>query len=355
MQKIRLLLSFDHELSLGGTESYRHNLFDPTETLFAVADELSVPITLFTDILCGLRYREWDYEGFYVPYCRQLHSALARDHDVQLHVHPHWVNSTFSGGVFRPSTSFSLESFSDTPPPNDVASIIARAFSSLVEICRAREPRYACIAYRAGGFNLAPEDQVLTVLHRHGIRIDSSVIKGYRFKSEISEVDYSRTPSPANWTVWPPGIFEVPIASKPRTPLNNLPFLTSRVLHRKRAHDPRGSAIHAQHTQPLQKLGRLFPRSAWTLGFDDAAQSVDDVMKILHAHVAAHSRDREIICAALSHPKNMGEYEFALMRAFVRRARREFGNALIFDTFAGVYRDVLPRPLPVPGRPFALA
>ena len=338
MQKLRLILSFDHELSLGGVDSYRHNLFEPTEQLFEIADELAVPLVLFTDILSALRYKEWDYDGFFLPYCRQLESALGRGHDVQLHIHPHWMDSTWRNHTFQPSKSFSLSAFKNSPPPNDIPGIIKRSCNSLIDICRNFDPNYSCVAYRAGGFNLDPELEVLASLYENGIRIDSSIIKGYRFKSDISSVDYSRVPTSANWVIGP-GILEVPVASKPRTPLNNIPFLIKRVVHRKRGHDARGRPIHATNTSTLQKLSRLLPRSAWTLGFDDAAQSLGDIMQILRSHVAAHGSEREIICSAISHPKNMGTYEFNLMRAFVKRTRREFGDALTFTTFTQLHRS----------------
>jgi len=340
MQKLRLVLSFDHELSLGGTDSYRYNLFDPTDQLLRLAGDLGVPIVLFTDVLCAMRFVDWDHDGFFVPYRRQLESALRSGHDVQLHVHPHWVDSTWAGGVYQPSTSFALDAFATAEPPNDIRSIVRRSYDFLSELCLAADPRYSCIAYRAGGFNLSPHEKLLPALRECGIRIDSSIIKGYRFSSGISQVDYSEIPARANWTLFPWGIFEVPIAAKPRTPLNNVPFLVNRVLHRRRAHDPKGRTIHAAHTGMLARLGKLFPRSAWTLGFDDAAQSLGDVMGILYAHLEAHRRDDQVICAAIAHPKNMGPYEFGLMRGFVERARSELGSALTFTTFQELHREM---------------
>jgi hypothetical protein len=347
MQRVRLILSFDHELSLGGTESYRRNLFDPTDELLRLAADLDVPIALFTDVLCAYRYEQWDPEGFFLPYCRQLRRALAAGHDVQLHIHPHWVTSRFVDGVYRPSTDFALSDFEQTAPPNDIRGIVDRAHRFLTELCRAEQSGYRCIAYRAGGHNLSPAtSSILSALYENGIRIDSSIVKGFRFRSNISTVDQTGMPASANWTIplqgplsaqSDVGIFEIPVASKPRTPLNNVPFLISRVLHRARAHDPGGPSIHAANTPLLQKLGRMFPNSAWALSFDDAAHSVNDVLDIFTAHVRAHVGSEEIICAAVSHPKSMGEYERGLMRSFVNEARARFGDALEFTTYRDVY------------------
>ena len=87
--KIRLLLTFDHELPLGSLKSsYRKALFDPTERLFESAQRNDFPITLYTDVLCALRYKDWDKQGFYQPYVNQLQKTVSLGHDVQLHLHP---------------------------------------------------------------------------------------------------------------------------------------------------------------------------------------------------------------------------------------------------------------------------
>ncbi|MBV8148647.1 MAG: hypothetical protein JO092_06125 [Candidatus Eremiobacteraeota bacterium] len=352
MQRVRLVLSFDHELSLGGTDSYPHNLFNPTDDLMALSDELGVPIVLFTDVLCALRYKTWDPDGFFEPYRKQLGLALRRGHDVQLHIHPHWIDSSWVDGVYRPSAHFALGDFEHNAPPNDVRGIVKRAYDFLSELCLAFDPNYRCIAYRAGGHNLAPATAaILTSLYDCGIRIDSSIIKGFRFASSLSTVDFSIMPKCANWTIptagpldaeSETGLFEIPVASMPRTPLNNLPFLFRRLVHRGRSRDPRGRTIHSAHTPLLQKAARLFPYSAWPLAFDDAAYTINDVMNVFLAHLAAHRSEAEIICASVSHPKSMGEYELALMRAFVSRVREQFRDAVEFTTYRAVYRDRVP-------------
>ena len=332
MRKIRLILSFDHELSLGGTDSYQYNLFGPTDALIRLADQLAVPIVLFTDILCAERYKQWDRDGFFTPYTKQLVSALAHGNDVQLHIHPHWVDSSWVNGTYYPSPHFALSDFENAQPPNDIPGIVSRAYELLCELCSTQVADYRCIAYRAGGHNLSPATgTILTALFEKGIRIDSSIVKGFRFRSGISTVDLTRMPESPNWTIplsgplgaqADSGMFEIPVAGKPRTPLNNVPFLINRVLRRKRAHDPRGPSIHAGHTPVFQKLSRMFPRSAWALSFDDAAHSVDDVMGILRAHVRTHEGTGDIICAAVSHPKSMGEYEFrSCVRSCSERAK----------------------------------
>ncbi len=326
-----------------------------------LAKELDVSIALFTDVCCAMRYCEWDSENFFRPYRNQIERALQSGHDVQLHIHPHWMNSSWIDGDYRPSRSFALSDFSSATAPNDIAGIVGRSYDFLSELCKRSTENYLCVAYRAGGNNLAPgTDTILGSLYAKGIRIDSSILKGFRFQSGISRVDFSGMPKAANWTIPPSGplnaegnagIYEIPIAGRPRTPLNNLPFLVNRVIHARRAYDPGGRSIHADHTPLLQKLARLVPRSAWPLSFDDAAQSVDDLMRTLCWHVQAHRAEETIDCASVSHPKCMGPYERSLMRGFVERARRVYGSALEFTTYRAIYDDLRHRGAGMNGPP----
>jgi hypothetical protein len=342
LKTVRLALSFDHELSLGGTDDYAKNLFVPTDRLLALARELSVPITLFTDVACAMRFESWDADRFFVPYRDQLTRAIAAGHDVQLHIHPHWFDSYYIDGAFRPSTTFGLGEFATRPWPDNIEGIIKRAATFLAELTSSADRTFRCLAYRAGGFNLAPETaRIVQALLDNGIVIDSSIAKGFFFESNISSVDFRSMPSNANWFIAPEGplniaadagLFEVPIASRPRTLLNNVPHLFKRVACRRRAPRPTGWSLHEGNTSKAKRLARLVPRSAWMLGFDNHTQSTDHQIRTLDYHLT-HHREEEMICAAISHPKNMGEYAFAMMRNFVLRVRARYGRSVSFCTY----------------------
>jgi len=83
------------------------------------------------------------------------------------------------------------------------------------------------IAYRAGGYNLFPETKrILKALSENGIKVDTSMSRGYYFKSDFSSIDYRKLPDKPNWYIdpngdfskdAPTGIYEVPIAGKPKS------------------------------------------------------------------------------------------------------------------------------------------
>lgn len=351
MNKLRILLSFDHELSLGGATSYAGNLFEPTDRLLRLAHELGVPITLFTDVCCAIRFRDWDRAGFFDVYCDQVRRAIAAGHDVQLHLHPHWIDSHYENGKFIPANSYGLGRFLDRPGPNDVPGIVRQGTEFLSQLCRSQCPQYECIAYRAGGFDLAPGTaEILSALYDHGIRIESTIAKGNYFKSKLWQVDHSGMPAAANWYIArtgpldreaTSGLYEIPIAARPRTPINNLPFLLGRVLYRRRAYRSGGWGIDVGQTAPWDKLRRMFPRSVWMLGFDNFTHRVKDLMRILDYHVQQHSADELIACSTLSHPKSMGRHARQLMSGFVRQVSKDYAGRAEFCTYREFYHEFL--------------
>jgi hypothetical protein len=351
MARITILLSFDHELPLGGTPSYSEDLFAPTKEVLMAAQRMDVPITLFTDVLCADRFKEWDPIGFFEPYVSQIGEAINLGNDVQLHIHPHWVDSVYRGGSFVPSRSFTLSHFVKGASSQKIGEIVARAKLFLESICRSFNDNYKCIAYRAGGYNLSPAtSDILSALFGNGIRIDSSIAKGYHFESTISKVDYRTVPDSPNWYIpltgpvnqtASSGLYEIPIVSKPRTALNNLPFLVKRVIYRGRGHKLRGWGIHERgNTTIVSKLSRLFPQSAWLLSFDEYTTSVRDLMSIVEHHVRLHPKADWIIGSATSHPKSMGKYSRTLMERFVEKMRDTYTDHVQFSTYRQIYDDL---------------
>jgi hypothetical protein len=63
-------------------------MFDPTYRLLDLAEKLELPVVLFTDVLCGIRFKEWDKSSFYEPMSGNYRMLPESHHDVQLHLHP---------------------------------------------------------------------------------------------------------------------------------------------------------------------------------------------------------------------------------------------------------------------------
>jgi hypothetical protein len=342
-----LFLTFDHELPLGGLRaSYGEALFEPAQRVMDVADRLGVKVTLFTDILCAHRYRTWDCARFYEPYAQQLREALGRGHDVQLHIHPHWLTTGYADGTFHPSADFALADFKDRAAFGGIDGVVRLSVGQLNEICLAADASYRCVAFRAGGYNLYPAtDTIFDALYRAGIRYDSSMARGYYFRSALSEVDFRRLPAMPNWIVDPAnlrvardgeGILEIPIATIPKTPFE-LPtrFKLKRYAHR--AATDRGAMIHQDGRIDAASKIRMF-FSARMLSFDNHTLSVDYLLRILRHHVSRYKNAGEVMTSLISHPKSMGAYSFEMMEKFISAVRKAYPD-VEFATFSQLGRN----------------
>lgn len=338
--KIRLLLTFDHELPLGSLKtSYKRALFDPTERLFESAAKHDFPISLFTDVLCALRYKDWDNEGFYEPYVNQLQKAVSLGHDVQLHLHPHWLTSDYENGTVIPSRDYSLADFENNKKLN-IGDIVNQGTRLLEDVCRKANDNYNVLAFRAGGYNIEPgSKEIFSQLAKNGIKYDSSVVLKYYFVSSLSLIDFRKLPHMPNWFIGDNGNFRkaansgilvIPVAAIPKTPFE-IPTRFKLKHFANRAPESHGSMIHEGNPgNRLQQLRMLF--SSRMLTFDNHTLSAKYLMRILDYNVQKFSRFETLNLATCSHPKTMGDYSFSLMEKFIKMARKKYPD-IEFTTF----------------------
>ena len=348
MRSLKIFLTFDYELPLGGiTQSYDHSLFGPAEKLREVAEKLNVPLVFFADILSFVKFREWKEEDYTQPFEKQLKWFLQNGHDVQLHLHPHWLDSTFEDGRFVPSGKFTLAAFAGNPPPLNIEGIVKTGISELNKIGKAVFKDYECIAYRAGGYNLAPAtSEILQALYKQGVRYDSSVCRGYYYVSDDSLVDFRRVPDLPNWYLpfdgdlskaGKEGILEIPIAGKPKG-VFEVPTSFKMKKYRNRAVENRGKMVHtSSHVGKKEKINQLLSNRMLTV--DNHTYSPDYLMKILDYNVKKYKNHEEIMMSLIGHPKSMDGYHYYLLSSFVQKAREKYGDMLSFVTFKDIYNN----------------
>ena len=325
-----LFLTFDYELPLGGVRhSYDDALFAPTEQLLDLAQQLQIPLVFFVDILSYVKFAEWKEELFCKPFQTQIDKMLQQGHEVQLHIHPHWLDAAL----------YSLGDFEDV----EIAQIIEQSVKQLNALCREVKPDYQCTAFRAGGYSLNRKaDVILPALYKNGIRYDSSVCKGYFAASSIFKIDFRKTPKKANWFLsftgdfskeGKTGIWEVPVAGKPKS-LFEMPTAFKLKKCANRAAN-RGDALQINPSENIaDKLNNLF--SARMLTVDNYTYNLDYLMRILDYNLKKYATEKEISLALIAHPKSMGDYAFSLFKDFVVTVREKYGDTICFNNFAGI-------------------
>jgi len=336
MARINLFLTFDYELPLGGwTVSPEAALIEPTRQLLALCEKLAVHAVFFIDVLSLIRFRELENDSFEQSVREQLAEMIRQDHDIQLHLHPHWFTSSFENGIYKPSKDFRLADFNE----KEISDMVVQSINYLNDVAKQVKPDYTCLAFRAGGFNLENSPLIFKILAENGIRIDTSLCHGYCFASDISTIDYSDLPNQSNWFFangkyeipTDMGIYEIPIAGKKKTVFEAPTFIKTK-LYKNRKPVNGGKMIHSNHKLTFQqRIKRAF--SARMLSFDNYTYSTRYLMKVLNDNIKRFHHQNTINLAVISHPKSMDWYNFQLMEDFIVSAQKQYGDQIAFTTF----------------------
>lgn len=228
---IYILYSNDYELFLGGNYLPENEvLIQTTEDVLRSCDELGVPMTLFCDLTCLWRYRELGYTEFPHLVEEQLVQAIRSGHDVQTHIHPHWLETEISFGKDG-STTFEVDPAKfliGNWSPEDGSSLrdfcvglLTKAKKHLEDLLIPINPNYECLAYRAGGYGVQPHSEdIFSALKQTGYTIDSSIVPGMTYETDVNHIDFTQVPSLGNYFISPStglaeaadcGMFEIPV------------------------------------------------------------------------------------------------------------------------------------------------
>ncbi len=203
-----ICLTVDHEIFGNGTGDVRQHMTEPMERMAAACENHGMPLTVFFEVeeyLAFVREREklaavLGYDAA-AEVRAQAVDLARRGHDLQLHVHPEWVGSSFENG------SWKLHSDKRT---------VHSLFSSQAETTEYIRSRKAAVdefwaeagserrvtAFRAGAFCAQPGEHLLPALTANGIVIDSSSVKGMTRNDDQVHLDFRAAPRDRrHWSV----------------------------------------------------------------------------------------------------------------------------------------------------------
>lgn len=222
------VLTLDYELYGNGSGDVFKHVIEPTEAILKVLNEKNVKMTIFVEIVEFLRIKqEWDNGnnmGYssnpYDAVVAQLQQAALDGHDIQLHIHPQWVNAKYENNKWHVDhTMWRLGEYD-----GDMIELLLWGKTELEKIMRPILPDYKCIALRAGGYNAQPSERIVLAMREIGLQVDSSIVPGAIEHGALSRYDYSLLPlNVDSWHVVDKldspqakgEIFELPVTSFP--------------------------------------------------------------------------------------------------------------------------------------------
>lgn len=194
---MNLFLTYDYELFFGNpTGSVDKCIIEPTNYLREIANRTGVKMVFFIDV--GYLKQLEQYKNQYKKVAReyelvyaQIQSLVTEGHDCQLHIHPHWEDSSHDGNQWKMITDrYKLVDFSD----EDIEKIVEEYHAILTRWTG--KPVYA---YRAGGWCLQPFNRIQKAFEKIGIKLDSTVFPGGKFTAGNYDYDFTQTPAKSTW------------------------------------------------------------------------------------------------------------------------------------------------------------
>lgn len=173
-----IFITLDYELFFGlESGNVDDCIITPTNELLKIVDPYNIKIVFFIDVGYLVKLNEFKpkfpkLNEDYNLIMNQIKFLSKKGHGLELHIHPHWENSSYNGKKWEFDISkYKLSDFSK----KEAHEIILK-YSSFLKNITGKTP----IAYRAGGWSAQPFSHIKDALKEANIRIDSSVFaKGY--------------------------------------------------------------------------------------------------------------------------------------------------------------------------------
>ena len=343
----------DYELFLGRNALPAEDvLFEPTRKLLAVWAEFDIRGTLFPDICSIWRHRELGISAYADACEAQLKNAAASGHDIQLHLHPEWRSAELRNGTwsFRSGTH-SLHDLGFSPDdPQGASELIRKGKLYLEGLLRGSVPRYRCIAFRAGGWIVQPEQALFAALLSEGIRVDASVIPGMKSGRTDYGIDFRAVPDKPMWRIDPregigvdsgrrEDVLEISIASyRGRFPLwqHVVNQLRLRTRARSFPHEIRGYPITkiGPKGSPLQRVKSRFQKLMIPRVLD-MADTHESMLSTVGSYLRRYDcRSGDFAVCFNGHPKDTYDYHLVELRRFLDIARCRYGDVVSFRSIA---------------------
>jgi hypothetical protein len=370
-----LLYSIDYELYWTENHDEATVLILPTNTLLDLAEELGIKFTFFADVLCLFRYREEGLDDFVIKAEEQLCTAVRRGHDVQTHLHPHWLRVRREGGRWAfEASDFLLGHFGadEREVHAFTKDLLIRARNYLEGLLKPISPAYRTIAFRAGGYGIQPHDgAILRALEESGYLIDSSIVPGMRRATGRNAVDFTRVPDQGNYYLGAKhgisravehGVFEIPIAAGAIAPWHFAVHFTDYLRSRTQAEPPlfgRGHSrdLGAGRSADAGKAGQSISRKLHILSHRWSSLRLPNhpsaMLGVTRQWVERYRSQGSLSLSFLLHSKGLTQSMVDALRTYHQHIEREFDGKAAFPTFLEVAETLAPPAFGNADYPFA--
>jgi hypothetical protein len=188
---IYLALTHDWELRGDGSGDIEQIQFAPLRRLLEIYAKFGARTTILPDVMQQLAFRHHEdvdpeLKRLGDSWDQHLREAFQQHHDIQLHLHPQWLNAEYENGCWHPRGDWSILNYER----ETAYKMLASSKQYLEVLLTAIDSSYRCLAFRAGALAAAPSAYLFDSLASLGIELDVSMAGGVFVNNKYLQLDY---------------------------------------------------------------------------------------------------------------------------------------------------------------------
>lgn len=195
-----LIFTLDYELYGNGSGNVFTHIIEPTKAILGIAEKYNTKLTIYFEVVEYWKLKEEWEKGNCMGYTenpitameQQLKCAHSKGHDIQLHIHPQWIDAKWEKSKWTVNYENWCLGGYEGEGEDSMLAIIKRGKETIENIIG---KGYKCTAIRAGGYNAQPSDRIVAAMKKCGLKADSSIVPGAKEVGSLSKYDYSHIKS----------------------------------------------------------------------------------------------------------------------------------------------------------------
>ncbi len=329
---LHIIITIDYEIFGDGTGDVKRHMIEPTNRILNIFDKYGVPLTIMFELTEYFKFIEYDPHikkdmGYsYADAVRkQVLDAYHRGHDVQLHVHPQWLDAEYKDSKWvMNDAKLSVSKMS----PDKIDRLITAGKNELEGLIRTVDPTYICEVLRLTNLPWCEAPQV----------VFEAMKKNKLIAHSLAVSDNPRNSERGYWMLdeeWP--LFEIPIHSMKLPAYKAMSFYrVATALYRRKY--TRGTVSMGSHESVGKKsfIERL--TEPYVVKWDFCKQSSQEMLTFLDGGLEKYDHERnEVPLIMIAHSKdffNAGNLDTFLRDAIKRKSKVKFSS---FGDFVSSY------------------
>ena len=165
-----------------------------------------------------------------------------RGHDIQLHLHPHWLDAKYENGnwnfIYERFKLHNLSNENRKEEINTITGCVSITKKIMEDLIRKVKPEYKVTTFRAGGYLIEPFKEIKDEFQKNEIKIDSSICRNLSNNNGFFSFDFRSYPDRLNYNfeftpkdvVVSGSFIEIPITTIKIPSLINIYFTFKRII-----------------------------------------------------------------------------------------------------------------------------